>query len=194
MEVKSVARARRVGKKIRQVLSNSRGEFSIIWGLVVAFILILIFAGAFATVRTFAVASRLTEAVSSAVVASAIDNSVEAFGGVREGNSSLYTYNSGAFAELYSISDVYQKTADYLKATNEGGTVTHYRDDGRFDYSISNIAVEVVNPNYDAAAGESVKFRVSYRLNIRLSLLASDNFDIIVPVNSSKVASWKPLF
>lgn len=97
----------------------------------------------------------ITDYTQEAILQTATSNAFNAYGGVREGNSSAHQYTgSGAWQELVSTAEVSQRLKEMLQLTARGNSLYLYDADGSLRYGLSNIQVHCSNVEVGASAND----------------------------------------
>lgn len=88
----------------------------------------------------------ISDYTQEAVIQTATSNAYNAYGGVREGNSSAHLYaGSGVWQEIVSTSEITTRLKDMLQMTRTGNNLYQYDADGNLKYAISDIHIHCSN-------------------------------------------------
>lgn len=182
--------------RIREKLKDSKGASEYIRMLYILIIVTFIFSVVIEFGRCYVTSETINECVTDAVIAATTDNSYDAYGGVREGNSSIYTYDGGLnFNEAVVVSDVQAKLVESLGLTQDNPTtLTRYDAEVSegMHYRISDISITYDNPAYNANAGEKAKFHITYTVRIPAKFIGT--IKIPITFHNKTDTEWLPIF
>lgn len=179
--------------KLIKKASEERGDSTILFGAIVALCVFIIAMAVLEVIMISVIVKHVDEDVERSIVACAEANSKNAYGGVREGNSSLYDNGGGAryFAAQVTDDEVVTKMNEFYDFVVEGDISVKYRGGDRA-FGISNLTVDVTNPDYNAENGDSAVFVVNYDLTLYINALGTEI--ATPPISRQTVATWTALF
>lgn len=177
--------------KVHRKLSERRGDGQLIRALALTAAIVLVVVILAELWRMVIIVEGVDSNVERAVLATATSNAYVAFGGVREGNSSIYLGDGGAYIPRVDISDIEGFLIRNLALSLDGHTLTRYTAYGQ-EIVISNLSVTVENPTYNAVFGDSAIFTSTYTVRIPLYFLKDLNLGITITRTTR--TKWQPLF
>lgn len=97
-------------------------------------------------IRLYSMLMGITDYTQQAILQTATSNAYNAFGGVREGNSSAHQYaGSDVWNELVSTAELSDRLEDMLGMEKTGNSLYKYNDEGVMRYGISDIDIYCSN-------------------------------------------------
>ena len=138
--------------QLGQVLRDRRGtSFPLIIAVTLSLVILLCAASEY--FRLLIVAQGVRDAVREAVISTVNDNYRNVYHGVREGYSGAYQPENGGFQESMDCGDVYGRLDALLNLTNQGEYHVQYTEDGKMEFRIRNLKVDLQNASFASADG-----------------------------------------
>lgn len=173
-------------RKLKQKLGDAKLTYGLLAvGMICLMTLLLMeLMNGITTVRT------VRDALDHAALSVAAENAPGAFGGIREGNGSVWAYDDGTapamnYSDVVTALDLERKLLEEsgLGLTRDGGTLARYDDRGQLVYRISSLSVSCENSPLAGESGSSCTFKASCRLYLPMYFLKLDlgpTMDVIV--------------
>lgn len=140
--------------RLKQVLKDRRGvSFPLI--IAVTLSLVILLCGVSEYLRLLIVAQGVRDAVQEAVISTVNDNYDDVYHGVREGYSGAYQPTSGDFEESLDYGDIYGRLDSLLNLTNLGSYHIQYTEDGKMEFRVWDLNVDLRNAAFASADGEN---------------------------------------
>lgn len=154
-------------EKKRSVLHNNKGNgFPL--AVEVTLALVLIFTGISEYFRLMIIAKGVQEALQSAVISTVSDNYDEVYHGVREGYSGGYQPIASEFEESLDYGDIYERLAIILGLTDNEEYSSKITEDGKTEFTISDLEVEITNAPFVTSDQTGHRFRIDSTIQLEV--------------------------
>ncbi len=170
-----------ITSKLKKKLRQRSGDAGLTYGLLsvgmicLGFLLLMELMNGISTVR------KVRDALDHAALSVAAENAPGAFGGIREGNGSVWSYEDGRApsmndSDAVTALDLERKLAEEsgLGLVREEGTLCCYDGQGHLLYRISSLSVSCRNSLPAGESGSSCSFETSCRIYLRMYFLKLD--------------------
>ena len=141
--------------RLRQILKDRRG---VAFPLIIAIVLVLVMLMCCISeyFRLLIVAQGVRDAVQEAVISTVNDNYDDVYHGVREGYSGAYQPMAGDFEESLDYGDIYGRLDALLNLTNQSGYHVQYTEDGKMEFRVWDLSVDLQNASADSAGNRLI--------------------------------------
>ncbi|MGL5434562.1 MAG: hypothetical protein ACRDBO_04075 [Lachnospiraceae bacterium] len=180
-----------IGKKIRTVWSERKGNSTPITIAIILGILLIVCAIAeFA--RLSIIVSGVRDGLQQAVISVAVTNYDEVYHGLREGYSGGYRWTRNGWVENLDYDDIYYRLDDVLGTVERGDYHVKESEYG-YEYRLSGLKVEISNPALAPGVSRE-QFAAEVWLKVEVPL--SFGWDLVPPlqVNIRTTAEYLPKF
>ena len=138
--------------RFKQAIRDRRGiSFPLI--IAVTLSLVILLCGVSEYLRLLIVAQGVRDAVQEAVISTVNDNYDDVYHGVREGYSGAYQPENGGFQESMDCGNVYGRLDALLNLTNQGEYHVQYTEDGKMEFRIWDLNIDLQNASFASADG-----------------------------------------
>ena len=136
--------------RFKQAIRDRRGvSFPLI--VAVTLSLVILLCGVSEYLRLLIVAQGVRDAVQEAVISTVNDNYDDVYHGVREGYSGAYQPMAGDFEESLDYGDIYGRLDSLLNLRSHGGYHVQYTEDGKMEFRVWNLSVDLRNASFASA-------------------------------------------
>lgn len=183
---------RSIGSKIRRLLQDRSGGGKYTWTAVWVIVFLMVAGVMMEFYRGYIVLRAVRDGLENAIITSATENAYNAFPGLRDGHSTLYTFTDADWEEIFDFRGVRQQMCSKYGCNEAAdGSLTQY-DGDKVRFKISRLQLTVSNPVYDVT-GLPVSFTVTANYQIELPMLFNQH-PLYVSLNQRLVSEWKPHF
>ena len=183
---------RSIGSKLRRVLQDRSGSGKYTWTAVWVIVFLLVAVVMMEFYRGYIVLRAVEDGLQNAIITTATENAYNAFPGLRDGHSTLYTFTDADWEEIVDLGDVRrQMRTKYGCVEGADGSLTQY-DGSKVRFKISGLQLAVSNPVYDVT-GLPVSFTITATYQVELPMLF-DQHPLYISLNQRQVSEWKPHF
>lgn len=180
-------------QKIKRLLSEQCGfSFPLIVSITLA--LTLIFCGISEYFRLMIIAQGVRDAMQDAVISTVNDNYDDVYHGVREGYSGAYQPMAGDFEESLDYGDIYERLDSILGLKNKAGYHEKRTTEGKLEFKIRNLEVDIQNA--PLASGDQASARFEVNSAIMLEVPVSFGSKLLPPmqIKMKTSAGYTPIF
>ena len=183
---------RSIGSKLRRVLQDRSGSGKYTWTAVWVIVFLLVAAVMMEFYRGYIVLRAVEDGLQNAIITTATENAYNAFPGLRDGHSTLYTFTDADWEEIVDLGDVRRQMRTKYGCVEEAdGSLIQY-DGSKARFKISGLQLAVSNPVYDVT-GLPISFTITATYQVELPMLF-DQHPLYVSLNQRLVSEWKPHF
>jgi len=146
-------------QKLKRILIDKKGSsFPLI--VAVTLCLLMIFTGISEYFRLMIVAQGVRDAVQDAVISTVNDNYDDVYHGVREGYSGGYQPTADDFEESLDYGRIYDRLDTILGLNKNGGYHIKTTSDGKMEFQVWNLDVDIKNAPIAINDTENSRFKV----------------------------------
>lgn len=183
---------RSFGNKALRLLRDKTGGVNYTWTAVWIFVFLMIAAVMMEFYRGYIVLRAVNDGIENAIITTAAQNAYNAFPGLRDGNSTLYTFSDTDWEEIFDVGDVrYQLCSKYGCVEEDTNLVQYDGTDTRF--KIIDLQLAVSNPVRDTT-GLPVSFTITATYQVELPMLFIGKYPLNITLPQRQVSEWKPHF
>ena len=145
-------------EKIKRIFKDKNGSgFPLIIAITLS--LLIVFTGISEYFRLMIVAQGVRDALQAAVISTVNDNYDDVYHGVREGYSGAYQPIAEDFEESLDHGDIYNRLDGILGLSYSGGYHEKRTSDGKLEFKIWNLDVDIRNAPFASSDQVSARFK-----------------------------------
>lgn len=175
--------------QLGQVLRDRRGT-SFPLTIAVTLSLVILLCAASEYFRLLIVA----QGVRDAVISTVNDNYRNVYHGVREGYSGAYQPENGGFQESMDCGDVYGRLDALLNLTNQGEYHVQYTEDGKMEFRIWDLNIDLQNASFASADGAGNRMMADCEIELEVPVSFGGELLPSMRVTVKTSAGYTPRF
>lgn len=180
-------------KRIGRILKD-RGGAAFPLTVAVTLALVIVVTGICEYLRLLIIAQGVRDAVQSAVIGTVTENYADVYHGVREGYAGGYQPVAEDFEESLNYGDIYGRLDGTLGLDRSGGYHVRFTADGKTEFRVRGLNVEIRNAPFAAGDQASSRFVADCTIELEVPVSFGGSLPPPMRITVRTTAGYTPVF